>query len=249
MPETLDPNSVDAELAAHFDRIAPEAVHELRRAFLTDGYAKLPSFTPPSVTRAVRAEAHALFERLAVRRNMRMQVTSNTPRILSNVRCSDIRRDGAAIPALYAAPALKRFLSAIFGEACHDTPYENERYMLLSLNASGDTHGWHWDDYAFSLIWLIEAPPKEKGGWVEYVPRTIWNKDDPDTVARVLRERAVERRDLVRDDVYLLRGDTCMHRVAPLTGDAFRLVLNLAWASDDDLTKPVSHETLDGLYS
>jgi hypothetical protein len=86
------------------------------------------------------------------------------------------------------------------------------------------------------------------GGWVEFVPRTVWDKNDPDTVARVLRERVVERRDHVRDDIYLLRGDTCMHRVAPLAGDAFRLVLNLAWASGEDLRKPVSHETLNALY-
>ncbi len=253
MKENFDSNldtvaSLDAELERHYAGVSPAALDELRRAFAATGYVKIPSFTPPAVTRAVRAEAHALFERLAVRRNVRMRVTGNTPRILSNVRCADIRRDGQLIPAFYAAPALKRFVAAVFGEACHDTPYENERYMILSLRAAGDTHGWHWDDYAFSLIWLIEAPPKEKGGWVEFVPRTRWDKDDPDTVARVLREREVERRDHVRDDVYLLRGDTCMHRVAPLTGDAFRLVLNLAWASAEDLDKPVSHETLDELY-
>ena len=83
---------------------------------------------------------------------------------------------------------------------------------------------------------------------VEFIARTVWDKEDPDTVERHLRERKVERRSHARDDVYILRGDTSMHRVAPLKADAFRLVLNLAWASAEDLSRPISHETLDGLY-
>lgn len=242
-------SQVDQAFENHYRRVSPQEVAEMRRTFQEEGYLKLPSFAPPAMVEAVRQEAHELFGRRAIRRDMKMRVTGNTPRILSNVRCSDITREGSIIPAMYHSQALLRHMSAIFGEECHPCPYENERFMLLSLNRPGDTHGWHWDDYAFSLIWLIESPPPEKGGAVEFIPGTVWNKDDPDNVARYLRERKVERRLHVRDDVYILRGDTCMHRVAPLEKDAFRLVLNLAWASTEDLAKPTSHETLDELYN
>jgi hypothetical protein len=241
---------VDQAFAEHYAKV-PESVRaELREAYTTGGYCKLSNFAPPELIAPIREEAHALFARNAVRRNMRMAVTSNTPRILSNVRSIDVAAQGKLIPAMYFSPALMDFLGQIFGEPCYVCPYENERFMLLSLSQADDTHGWHWDDYAFSLIWFIEVPRPEQGGVVEFVPHTTWDKHDPDIVHRYLREREVQQRIHVRDDVYLLRGDTCMHRVTPLREDAFRLVLNLAWANQADLERPsVSHETLDGLYS
>lgn len=240
---------VDDQMERHYGATPASTVAGMSRTFREEGYVRVPSFAPPAVVEAVRREAHELHARLSVRRELVMEATGNTPRKLTNVRSVDVAREGRFIPALYYSQALTRRMAEIFGEPCHVVPYENERFMLLSESRAGDTHGWHWDDYAFSLIWLIEAPPPEMGGWVEFVPRTLWHKGDPDTVNFYLRERKVERRDHVRDDVYLLRGDTSMHRVAPLHGDVLRLVLNLAWASTEDLSREISHETLDGLYA
>jgi hypothetical protein len=250
MRNTLpDQAQVDRDLNDHYFNRYPHDVAEICRTFRETGYARLPGFLPQSLAMPLREEVLKMYRRHAVRREMNIPVTGNTPRRLSNVRCSDLTRDSRYIRMLYHSEPLLRFMSLVFGEACHICPYENERFMLLSESQAGDTHGWHWDDFAFSLIWMIESPPAESGGWLEFIPDTIWEKDNPDTVEKYLRSRKVEKRYHAAGDVYLLRGDTCMHRVAPLHRDTFRLVLNLAWASDSDLQRPITHETLDTLYS
>src|SRR3546814_4571113 len=50
---------------------------------------------------------------------------------------------------------------------------------MASQERKGDTHGLHWGDYSFALIWILQAPPIEVGGLLQCVPHTSWNKEKP----------------------------------------------------------------------
>jgi hypothetical protein len=47
--------------------------------------------------------------------------------------------------------------------------------------------------------------------------------------------------------LYLIRTDTTIHRVYPITRGR-RLIVNMSYASRNDLTKQISHETIDNLW-
>lgn len=44
-------------------------------------------------------------------------------------------------------------------------------------------------------------------------------------------------------DVYLLKADTTLHRVKPLTKDVTRIILNTTWERARDKDRQVEHET------
>jgi len=46
-----------------------------------------------------------------------------------------------------------------------------------------------------------------------------------------------------------MRTDTTLHRVFPIGQGAQRIIVNMAYASSDDLARQVTHETMDGLWS
>jgi len=119
--------------------------------------------------------------------------------------------------------------------------------VASQLSHAGDTHGWHWDDYAYAFVWIMKTPPKTGGGSLEYVPHTHWNRKNPN-VPQVLRDHAIHSRHPDEGSAYLLRSDTSLHRVAPLLQDASRLIINFVFADKKDLTKEVSHETMERMF-
>jgi hypothetical protein len=54
--------------------------------------------------------------------------------------------------------------------------------------------------------------------------------------------------ELLPGELYLMRTDTTLHRVYPIRAGR-RLIVNMAYASRADLTKDVSHETMDTLWA
>jgi predicted 2-oxoglutarate/Fe(II)-dependent dioxygenase YbiX len=53
---------------------------------------------------------------------------------------------------------------------------------------------------------------------------------------------------LAPGDLYLMRTDTTLHRVYPITGGR-RVIVNMAYAAARDLARPITHETMDSLWS
>ncbi|MDW6057263.1 hypothetical protein SAZ11_03170 [Streptomyces sp. FXJ1.4098] len=49
-------------------------------------------------------------------------------------------------------------------------------------------------------------------------------------------------------DIYLLRTDTTLHRVHPVEEGATRTIINMAYAAERDLSKEISHETMEDLF-
>ena len=58
---------------------------------------------------------------------------------------------------------------------------------------------------------------------------TSWNKNDPQ-LPRWFVSRPIYSMELAPGDLYLMRTDTTMHRVYPITGGR-RLIINMAYAA------------------
>ncbi|WUI92082.1 hypothetical protein OHB21_13250 [Nocardia puris] len=138
-------------------------------------------------------------------------------------------------------------MAAVAGQAVYSCPYEPEQFVVTQLDRVGDTHGWHWDDYSFALVWVAECPDTVDGGFVECVPGTVWDKQQPG-IEQVLRDRAIHRLEAGPGQVYLMRASTTLHRVHPIRRGR-RTIVNMAFAAEDELSRPVSHETMDALWS
>ncbi|MDE1674890.1 hypothetical protein [Nocardia gipuzkoensis] len=211
------------------------------------GAALVSWLVPASVRYAVAAEAIHLAERCGARRDLAFAETGFTPRRMRNVRRSQIAASGVAIREAYESPELTAVVAAVAGQSVYSCPYEPEQFVVTQLARPGDTHGWHWDDYSFALVWVAECPNPLDGGFVECVPGTVWDKRRPG-IEQVLRDRAVHRLEAGPGQVYLMRASTTLHQVHPIRRGR-RTIVNMAFASEDELCRPVSHETMDALWS
>ncbi|MFX0578859.1 hypothetical protein ACHQ4I_30390 [Nocardia nepalensis] len=202
---------------------------------------------PAQLRSAVAAEALRLVEDAGVRRDLVFAATGYTPRRMRNVTRADIAREGSVIEAIYDSAMMTQLLSAVTGGPVFRCPYEPEQFVITRLERAGDTHGWHWDDYSFALVWVAECPPIGDGGFVECIPDTVWDKTQPE-VARLVQDRAVHKLMVGAGDVYLMRTNTTLHRVHPIRRGR-RTIVNMAFASAAELNAAVSHETMDSLWS
>lgn len=196
---------------------------------------------------AVASEAIRLVDQSGIRRDLAVTETGGTPRRMRNVTRAQIVDRGSAIPLLYRSSAVVSALEQVTGERLFQCPYLPEQFVITRLEAAGDTHGWHWDDYSFALVWIAECPSPEEGGVVECVPDTIWDKRSP-RIQQLLQEREVHRLEVGPGEVYLMRTNTTLHRVCPLR-QGRRTIVNMAFATADDLSRKVSHETMDALWA
>lgn len=238
---------VAEELASHLaaQSTAP-SLRGLRDRFRREGYLELSQFAPEALAARLRLELTAILDRGASRREVTIAATGGTPRRYGIVTRDAIEQSCALIPDLYRAPALLAFLAAIVGRELVPVPYLPEQFIATRMARSGDSHGWHWDDYPYALVWVIRAPEHGCGGDVELVRDTKWNKSRPE-VERYLRERTIARLRPRSGSAYLLRADTTMHRVAPLSRDTLRDVLTFSYTDVDDDRGDITHETLEML--
>jgi hypothetical protein len=240
----FDADVLVKDLTRHIANDIPEqAVEAARRQFSYLGHAKVSFLAPESVKEAVAAEVNAVIDAAGVRRDLQVPQTDLSPRRMRNVGQADIAALSNVIPQVYAADALLRALTAVAGEPVHLCPWAPEQYVITSLERDGDTHGWHWDDYSFALVWVIEAPPVSEGGFVQCVPGTRWNKSHPE-VNRHLVSRPIYSLELFPGDLYLMRTNTTLHRVYPVRGGC-RKIINTTYASTNDLNLQVDHQTMN----
>jgi hypothetical protein len=211
-------------------------------------FTDLTEAIPADVRARVAEEITAVLAAAAVRRELAVAQTGMTPRRYSVATRASIAVSCPYTARLYRSPELLASLSQIAGERLVPVPYEPEEFIATRLERAGDTHGWHWDDYAYALVWVLEAPGPDCGGELESIPATDWCKADP-RVEEILATRSVERRHLPAGTVYLLRTDTTMHRVAPLRCDAPRSVVCFSYATALDVNRTISHETVEQIYA
>jgi len=216
----------------------------MQDAFQRDGYLKVSHLIPDLVKQRVTQETFHLLDKLAKRRDLHIPATGNTPRFLSNVRQEDIAQHGTVIPAVYHSQPLLDWLSVMAQEEVIANPWEFEKFIINRQEKAGDTHGWHWGDYPYSLIWIIDAPDPSYGGLLQTVPHTRWNKTNPAVHEHLIRN-PIRTKAHATGDVYLLKSDTTLHRVTPLvkTPPRPRVIINMAWERAKDKDRTVSHET------
>ncbi len=243
--------SVDQSIHKHLSSQPNQLTKFLSEEFRSSDIAVIEELLPHDLKDALHHEANDLLEASARRRDLVLESTGGTPRAYASVDRNTISKDGNIIKTVFESDAVRQYLSIIAGERLHKVPYQAEEYIINSQEKSGDTHGWHWDDYTFALIWIVQAPDYLDGGRVEYVAATDWDKKNPRKgLCDVLANREVRSRHIDSGCCYLMRANTTLHRVAPLMGDTRRTVIVFTYASEADLTDPnISHETMEQIYA
>jgi len=219
---------------------------ESRQRFLDSGFGLISFLLPETIKKPLADEIRWLSSTRSVRRDLRFKETGGTARCMRNVSAVDIESHGGWIATLYRSEAFLAALSRVAGEPVLECPYLPERYIITHLERSGDTHGWHWDDYAFGVIFIADCPPVEAGGFVQCVSGTSWDKENPQ-VFRAIVDNPIRSYELRCGDLYILRTDTTLHRVHPIV-EGTRIIVNFAFAAERDLEKNISHETMENLF-
>ncbi|NNA70563.1 ArpA protein [Pseudomonas gessardii] len=210
--------------------------------FARDGYLKINHLIDPRVRDEIITDVKYLLANYSKRRDLLIESTGNTPRYLSNVTRDDIETFGKYIPVAYESKYLLSLIRSIVKEEVIPTPWKWDNYIINSQHKAGDTHGWHWGDYPYTIIWVVEAPSIESGGLLECVPHTNWDKKNS-RIESLLVENTIDSYFHMTGDVYLLKADTTLHRVKPLTQDVVRIILNTTWERACDKDRHVEHET------
>jgi hypothetical protein len=228
-------------------KFGADKLAELRASFAAEHIVPLRGFCPPKLFGPIRDEACDIMDRFGTSHELVFEITDNTPRKMTTVGQPIIKTEGPLIDAFYFSPVLLEVLGTIVGERLFTCPYAGEHYVISRLGRSGDTHGWHWDDYTYGIILVLEAPHYTEGGFVQAVPNTSWNKANPDVYGAMISSH-VRSYALVPGDAYIVKTNTTMHRVHPIRGEGRRTIVNMTLVTADDLRRPMTHETNDALF-
>lgn len=242
---TLD----EAALDRHIKEFSESTdLRQKSQQFRREGYTKLRGLVPDSVFAQVTDEVNDLLAEHARRIDIEMKETGGSPRKMYTVSAAQIMSDSELIPAIYNSASLKNALGQIAEAEVLACPWDGEKFVIIRQDQVGDTHGWHWGDFSFTVIWIIQAPGPEIGGMLQCVPHTNWDKQDP-RVHEYLLSNPIRTYANATGDLYFLRSDTTLHRTIPLVSDATRIILNTCWASETDAKKAVTHETMHAMFA
>jgi len=231
----------------HQTAFTPDVIWHLRHTLLRDGYVKISDYLPRTVMASLQSDVKSIVDQAARRIDISVKATGNTPRKMSTVNFEDINKYGKFAPSLYGLKPLRNFLDLIAGHQVRDCEYQPERMTITKQEKPGDTHGWHWGDYQYALIFIVEAPPIDAGGLLQCVPHTTWDKKNPG-INEFLRDNSIRSYYHQTGDIYFFRTDTTLHRTSPLERDCLRIILNFTYAGPADLDKERTHETMDEIY-
>ena len=253
MAQTISPqvsehylSKLDAMLEGHYQAVfSDERIRQLSQQFSREGYCNASQVVPLELLQEVKAEALRLLQIFAKRIDVHIAETGGTLRAMSTVSAPQISSQGVLIPFLYQSTTLINLLERIAQNKVTLCPWEGEKYIINRHERRGDTHGWHWGDYPYALIWVLEAPPLSYGGMLQCIPHTNWNKSDP-RVHEYLCENVIRTYPHSSGEIYFLKTDTTLHRTVPLKEDVMRIILNFTYSTPDH--PGVSHETMHSMY-
>ncbi len=243
--------NIDHKLKAHLESLPEQFTQQLKDQFDRDMVVPLSHLLPQDLAAELSNEAHALMDEQGQRRALTLEITGGTPRAYRSVGRDAIHAKDGIIRKIFESEAVRTYLSELADEELHRCPYEPEEYIINSQEKTGDTHGWHFDDYTFALIWIIDAPDPLKGGRVEFINYSEWQKDKPrEQLCDLLSTREVRSMYVPAGTCYLMRASKVLHRVTPLAEGTRRTVIVYTYASDQDLRDDtISHDTMEMIYS
>ena len=217
--------------------------------FDREGVCIIPHPLKAGFADLMEEEVHDLLQR-AQRREMCIAESGNTPRAYHSVSRNEIHQYDGYIRRLFESNDILTVFSYVAGEPIHRVPFEPEEYIINSQSTVNDTHGWHWDDYTYALIYCIDEPDPMSDARIEYIADTKWNKDDPESsVRQALLENTVQSFHLKKHHCYFMKSNTTMHRVSAMTSNSKRTVIVMTFASTSDLTdKSITHESMNAIY-
>jgi hypothetical protein len=222
-------------------KLSSSEILSLSHFFKRDGFVKISEILSLEIRKEMKWEALRLLDLYAERRDLKLKTTGDTPRRMSVVTSQNIANNSALIRKIYQSENLINLLQSVARERLFPCPSKDEEFLITRQEKQGDTHGWHWGDYRYAMIWILETPPIEHGGMLQCVPHTSWNKSDP-KINFYLCENVIRTYGFVSGDVYFLKSDTTLHRTVPLTCDANRIMLNMTWGCVDDMSKGVDND-------
>lgn len=195
---------------------------ELRHQFAKEQYAYLPNLFTPTIFSILKSEVDRL-EKFAIDKNYHTNglETARNMKVFGGMK---VFEESPIFSILYTHHELRTLLQEITdGPIYHSTAEEivGVHYLL----ETGNTHGWHLDDYPFILIFIFYAPSKSNGGTVECIPN--WavhaqkmgyqeNESIGNYVEKCRKENLVYEYYHAPGDAYLLRANEVLHRVTPL---------------------------------
>jgi hypothetical protein len=211
------------------------------------GVVQLHGFLPPVLKAHLQQEADKLLDAHGRRVNVLVKSTGNTPRKYISVSRNDVFEHAPSIGELYFDPALIGFLAKLTKTNVIESPYEPEQIVVNKMDEAGDTHGWHWDDYSYSLVLVLAAPDRQSGAQVEYIDGTSWDKNAA-PVQHYLDTMPVQSLDLTAGSAYLLLGKRVMHRVAPMLRADSRKIICFSYATEQERFAAVDHGSMTDIY-
>ena len=241
---------MESKISEHISSLRDQSKDMWKNTYSKYHVAILSGILPKDIEENFLSEARELLADNSKRREMIIKESGDTPRAYDSVGRNDIRDRGEYIPAVFDSEALRELISDVAGEELHRVPYAPEEFIINSQSQPKDTHGWHWDDYAFALIWCIDEPDPLLGGRVEYIPGIKWDKENTkEHLTSVLKSKPVTSIHLQEGECYLMKANTCLHRIAPLTKETKRTVVVMTYASTEDLTdNTITHGSMEEIY-
>lgn len=240
----MDKIDCSAELKT---RLADYDTDSLGSQLSQHGVVHLSGFLSELLIQELAEEASELLNSHGRRVDVRVQSTGNTPRKYVSVSRNNVFEHAPLISRLYSNPELIQFLAKLTRGAVITCPYEPEQIVVNKMDEDGDTHGWHWDDYSYSLVLVLEAPERQNGAQVEYVDGTSWNKTSAQ-VQHYLDTMTVQSLDLAPGSAYVLLGKRVMHRVSPLKGTDTRKIICFSYATEEEQFIAVEHGSMEDIY-
>jgi len=222
-------------------------VSSLGRSLREQGVVHLPDFLQVPLRNGLEQEVDNLLAAHGKRIDVCVRSTGNTPRKYVSVARNAVVENSSLIPQLYNDPTLMQFITALADADVISAPYEPEQIVVNLMNQEGDTHGWHWDDYTYSVVLVLAAPSRSSGAQVEYIDGTSWNKETAQ-VEHYLQTKTVCTLNLIAGSAYVLLGKRVMHRVSPMLGVDTRKIICFTYAASEERHLSLDHGSMQDIY-
>lgn len=228
-------------------------LRELRRNFAREHYVRLPDLLTQNVFAKLHIEINRV-EQFGLKKSYRSKGT-DTPRIMTALGGGRLLEHSPILTMLYIHHELWTLVQEIVDGPLYPPLHDQELIGVNYLLGVGDTHGWHLDDNAFTLMIIMEAPPEDQGGEVQCIPDWAYHAQvlgyaEGEPLAPYVEQ--CYTKNLVRTyyhapgEAYLLRADKTLHSVRGLTQEgARRVVIGFAY---ENTPYPRTTDWVTGLY-